>query len=78
MKVIESDTTDRYGKYPIIFPKSATAAQIYDWLYDHYGGEGYKFAIVIDVSHDMREDPGPTYVYFLDEIEDELKAYSGR
>lgn len=75
MKVIESEDPDRFGKYPIIFPKSATVPDIYNWIYDHYGAEGYKFGIVIDVSRDMREDFGRPYVYFLDELKDEVEDY---
>ena len=63
MKVIE-DTQDKYGNYCIIF-KSTNLKQINEWLYSHYSGNGFKFAIVIDVSTDGDyEELTETYVYF--------------
>ena len=76
MKVIE-DTQDKYGNYCIIF-KSTNLKQINEWLYSHYSGNGFKFAIVIDVSTDGDyEELTETYVYFLDEITEELLDYAG-
>ena len=76
MKVIE-DTQDKYGNYCIIF-KSTNLKQINEWLYNRYGGNGFKFAIVIDVSTDGDYEVLPeTYVYFLDEITEELLDYAG-
>lgn len=76
MKVIE-DTKDKYGTYCIIF-KSTNLKKINEWLYNHYGGCGYKFAIVIDVSLESDyEEPTETYVYFFDEITEELLDYTG-
>ena len=52
--------------------------QINEWLYSHYSGNGFKFAIVIDVSTDGDyEELTETYVYFLDEITEELLDYAG-
>lgn len=76
MKVIE-DTQDKYGNYCIIF-KSTNLKQINEWLYSHYSGNGFKFAIVIDMGTDGDyEELTETYVYFLDEITEELLDYAG-
>lgn len=76
MKVIE-DVQDKHGNYCIIF-KSTNLRLIYDWLYNHYGGNGFKFAIVIDLSIDCDyEEPTETLVYFLDEITEEVLDYAG-
>ena len=59
MKVIE-DVQDKYGNYCIIF-KSTNLRLIYDWLHTHYSGNGFKFAIVIDLSIDYDyEEPTET------------------
>ena len=71
MKVIE-DVQDKYGNYCIIF-KSTNLRLIYD-----YSGNGFKFAIVIDLSIDYDyEEPTETLVYFLDEITEEVLDYAG-
>ena len=76
MKVIE-DVQDKYGNYCIIF-KSTNLKAIHDWLYTHYSGNGFKFAIVIDLSIDYDyEAPTETLVYFLDELTEEVLAYAG-
>lgn len=76
MKVIE-DVQDKYGNYCIIF-KSTNLKAIHDWLYTHYSGNGFKFAIVIDLSIDYDyEEPTETLVYFLDEITEEVLDYAG-
>ena len=44
----------------------------------HYSGNGFKFAIVIDLSIDYDyEEPTETLVYFLDEITEEVLDYAG-
>ncbi len=76
VKVIE-DVQDKYGNYCIIF-KSTNLRLIYDWLHTHYSGNGFKFAIVIDLSIDYDyEEPTETLVYFLDEITEEVLDYAG-
>lgn len=75
MKVIESEKPDRAGHYPIFFPKTATVSQIHDWLWHRFGGEGYKFVIVIDVSHDEYEQIDGVYVYFLGDLKEEVDEY---
>ena len=76
MKVIE-DVQDKYGNYCIIF-KSMNLKAIHEWLYTHYSGNGFKFAIVIDLSIDYDyEEPTETLVYFLDEITEEVLDYAG-
>lgn len=70
MKVIE-DKPDRFGEYPIWF-YSYNLKDIAEWLYHHY--DGYKFAIVIDVSKDSDGDvlEKPLPVYFLGDIAEEV------
>ena len=76
VKVIE-DVQDKYGNYCIIF-KSTNLRLIYDWLHTHYSGNGFKFAIVIDLSIDCDyETPTETVVYFLDAITEEVLDYAG-
>ena len=79
MKIIEEERADRFGRYPIwIKGKDANQQKIYEELYQQYGGQGYKFAIVIDCSHDEFEDAEKeTPVYFLDELLDEIISYCG-
>lgn len=75
MKVIQ-DVTDRFGNYPIIFKgRNIKLKDIHQWLFEHY--QGYKFAIVIDETVDEFEEQftESVYVYFLDEIKEELEAY---
>ncbi len=75
MKVIQ-DVADRFGKYPIIFRgRNIKLEDIHQWLFEHY--QGYKFAIVIDETVDEFEEQFTklVYVYFLDEIREELEAY---
>ena len=75
MKVIQ-DVTDRFGRYPIIFKgRNIKLEDIHQWLFEHY--QGYKFAIVIDETVDEFEEQFTklVYVYFLDEIKEELEAY---
>ena len=75
MKVIQ-DVADRFGKYPIIFKgRNIKLEDIHQWLFEHY--QGYKFAIVIDETADEFEEQFTklVYVYFLDELREELEAY---
>ena len=79
MKIIEEEREDRYGNYPIwVKGSDAIPQKIQEELFRRYGGQGYKFAIVFDVSKDEWEEPEKeTPVYFLDEILDELTVYCG-
>ena len=54
MKVIE-DKQDRFGNFPIWF-NSHNLKDISEWLYYHYNG--FKFAIIIDVSKEVDGDVG--------------------
>lgn len=75
MKVIVSDKEDRTGNFPIIFPASARVSEIHEWLFNHFGAEGYKFALIFDESKDEFEVMQKAHVYWLDEIDKELQAY---
>lgn len=73
MKVVEGKE-DRFGKHPIIF-KSFNLKQIHQWLFNNY--YGYKFAILIDEAIDEYQEIDEVYVYFLDEIAEEVADYCG-
>ena len=70
MKVIE-DKQDRFGNFPIWF-NSYNLKDISEWLYSRYNG--FKFAIVIDVSKDSDGDvlEKPLPVYFMGDIAEEV------
>lgn len=70
MKVIE-DKQDRFGNFPIWF-NSYNLKDISEWLYSRYNG--FKFAIVIDVSKDGDGDvlEKPLPVYFMGDIAEEV------
>lgn len=76
MKVIE-DKQDRFGNFPIWF-NSHNLKDISEWLYYHYNG--FKFAIIIDVSKevdgDVLEKPQP--VYFMGDIAEEVAQEAGK
>lgn len=76
MKVIEGKN-DRFGNYPIIF-KNASLKAIHEYLFGHYGGEGFKFVIVLDESNEEFEELEEVFVYFMDEILEEVADYSGK
>lgn len=81
MKVFEGEKRDKYGRYPTIWVSGADATpqKIYDWLWNHgYQDGGFKFVVVIDLSHDEYEVPDKqTPVYFMDEAADEVLEYLG-
>mgnify|MGYP000108668626 CR=1 FL=1 len=70
MKVIE-DKQDRFGNFPIWF-NSHNLKDISEWLYGRYNG--FKFAIVIDVSQEVDGDvlEKPLPVYFMGDIAEEV------
>lgn len=72
---VDMEAKDRFGRFCYKFD-TTDIRKIHEWLWRNQGGEGYKFAIVLDVALDVDFVPEKcTYVYFLDEIEDELRAY---
>lgn len=80
MRVNDEEKMDRFGKYPAIWikGKDANPQKIQNELYKRYGGNGYKFAIVFDCSHDEWEEPEKeTPVYFLDCLLEEIVDYCG-
>ncbi len=80
MKVYEDEKKDRFGIYPALWieGRGANPQKIYEELWERYGGQGYKFAIVFDCSKDEWEDPEKkTPVYFLDTILEEIISYRG-
>ena len=58
IKVYEDEKEDRFGNYPALWikGKDANPQKIYEELWERYGGQGYKFAIVFDCSKDEWED----------------------
>ena len=74
MKVLE-DETDRYGRSMFVFSGVKNIDEVYTWLQQHYSG--YKFGMVFDCTRDELQEPDRKfYVYFLDELTDEVMAYS--
>ena len=73
-----TDTPDYAGRYPeITCSPSATLKEIWSYLWEHNGGEGYKFGMVFDCSKDEYEDIEEFNVFYLDELDEEVKAYKG-
>lgn len=80
LKVKDEEKADRYGIYPAlrIAGKDACPEKIFDELWNRFGGQGYKFAILYDVSKDEYETPEKeTLVYFLDGLLREMISYVG-
>ena len=74
MKVLE-DETDRYGRSMFVFSGVKNIDEVYTWLQQHYSG--YKFGMVFDCTRDELQEPDRKfYVYFLDELTEEVMAYS--
>lgn len=58
--------------------RGITPQKLQEELWNRYGGYGYKFALVIDVSAEEYAEPeSEVYVYYLDEIMPEVVDYSG-
>ena len=76
MTVIE-DAEDRYGQSCIIF-KTTNLKLINEWMYNHYGGNGWKFVIMLDENGDEYHEMNEAYVYFLDSLTDEFISYIGK
>ena len=74
MKVLE-DETDRYGRSMFVFSGVKNIDEVYTWLQQHYSG--YKFGMVFNCTRDELQEPDRKfYVYFLDELTEEVMAYS--
>ena len=73
MKVI-TDNIDRHGRCPLIFSGAKNLKEIHEYLWKNY--YGYKFAILFDETKDEYEEyDSKIYVYFLDEVAEELAEY---
>ena len=71
---VKEDNTDRVGRTYMIFSGVRCIDEVYLWLNQHYSG--YKFGIVFDCTKDEFEPPDKkVYVYFLDELMDEVMSY---
>ena len=71
---------DKYGNAPFAYVSGndATPQRIFNKIWGQNGGAGYKFAIIIDVSHDEYEEPEKeTPIYYLDELFTEMCEYIG-
>ena len=69
------DETDRYGRSMFVFSGVKNIDEVYTWLQQHYSG--YKFGMVFDCTRDELQEPDRKfYVYFLDELTEEVMAYS--
>lgn len=75
MKVTEN-LIDRFGRDYTAFSGYKSIDDVYQWLYLN-GYSGYKFGIVIDCTPEEMHDPDrKLYVYFLDELTEEVMHYS--
>ena len=73
--IVITDVNDRYGRCPLIFSGAKNLKEIHAYLWKNYFG--YKFAIVFDETKDEFEElDSKIYVYFLDEIAEELAVYA--
>lgn len=68
---------DRYKQTITAEVSSKDIRDLYDWLYQHYGGQGYKFVLVFDVSGDEYCPPPKNMpIYMMDDIMDEFLEYA--
>lgn len=75
MKVTEN-CLDRLGRTYTLFSGYRSIDDVYLWLNLH-GYSGYKFGIVLDCTkEEMHEPDKRLYVYFLDELTEEVMHYS--
>lgn len=72
---VKEDQTDGYGRSGIIvFSGAKSVDEVYQWLHKHY--QGYKFGMVFDcMPEELRAPDRNYYVYFLDELADEVMSY---
>jgi len=73
---VNEDAQDRYGKACMIFSKSATVPDIWEWLHKNYNG--YKFAIVMDCTREEFDaDIDETVVNWFGDLADEAIEANG-
>lgn len=73
---VNTDCTDRFGRSYMTFSGYKSIDDVYLWL-NMNGYSGYKFGIVLDCTFDeMHESDKNLYVYFLDELTEEVMNYS--
>lgn len=76
MKVTEN-CVDRFGREYFVFSGYRSIDEVYMWL-NLNGYSGYKFGIILDCTPEELPEPDKKlYVYFLDELMEEVAAYSG-
>ena len=68
--------TDRMGQDIAAQVSSKDIRALFDWLWEKYGGQGYKFVMVFDVSGDEYAEPDEFPLYFMDSIINEVAHYS--
>ena len=69
---------DRYKQTITVEVASKDVRGIFDELFNRYGGQGYKFVMVFDVSgEEYCPPPIFTPIYIMDDITDEFLDYSG-
>lgn len=72
---VNTDCTDRFGRSYMTFSGYKSIDDVYLWL-NQNGYSGYKFGVVIDCMPDeMCEPDKKLYVYFLDELMEEVAHY---
>ena len=72
---VKDNGRDGYGRDCFVFSGYRSIDDVYEWLYQN-GYSGYKFGAVIDCMPDeMHEPDRKLYVYFLDELMEEVAYY---
>lgn len=72
---VKTDMEDQYGNYPLRVTGMKNLGELHEYLYRNYWGS--KFAIIFDETKDEYEPFGKeVFVYFLDEIVEEVAIYA--
>lgn len=74
MRVIDDGKTDKFGKYPIKFKGYKNVEEIWEYLKRNY--DGHIFCIMLNTVKDGYDGDEYAYVYFVDDVIDEIAAYS--
>lgn len=72
-----AETEDKYGQDVALYVDSKALRELFEQLYNSFGGQGYKFVIVFDVSREEYTAPGKEMpIYFMDCILPEFADYA--
>lgn len=68
--------TDKHGQDIAALVSGKDFKELFEWLWNKYGGQGYKFVMVFDVSAEEYCDPDELPLYFMDCVINEVAHYS--